>query len=358
MSAKIFVSSTIKDLKHLRTAISDGILELGHEPILSEELRMDFNKGNSFDSCMRAIEECDFYILVVGDTYGTESDTGRSITHEELIHAKRLKKHMMVFVESDTWTLANKKLIEDPKFAAFVDEARGDWQYAKKFDDFRVIKEFIQNQLSFLLRNYIQTGYKPEEIPLLEEKIKGQDLELNFLTALLKYSKDPKVTKRDFDRILTNFNFSFTSGYLQDVNEFDFIEISKPKGITLWKANTDKQQLEMLGGTGDINAEKEAFDFKNPDSFVAVTYDTKDSKVFSVNDDEQLSNKQEIVVCYNIQTNFVLAIHLYIETIQIQVKTLEEQQALDYLTITEIERKNKKIFTYLNVFLKNLKEGE
>ncbi len=75
----------------------------------------DFKKdssGNSYDACLRAIEQCDYYILLIGSRVGGyySSDPPISITQQEYRTAyqqfeKGIIKRLFTFVREDIWTI-------------------------------------------------------------------------------------------------------------------------------------------------------------------------------------------------------------------------------------------------------------
>ena len=68
---KIFVSSTIYDFQDLRSALKYWLQEYGYETQLSEY--NDFQKDltlNSYDACLKSIENCDYFILLIGGRRG------------------------------------------------------------------------------------------------------------------------------------------------------------------------------------------------------------------------------------------------------------------------------------------------
>ena len=67
----VFVSSTIYDFADLRSALKYWLEEMGFGVRMSEF--NDFVKDsseNSYDACFKAIEECDYYILLIGSRVG------------------------------------------------------------------------------------------------------------------------------------------------------------------------------------------------------------------------------------------------------------------------------------------------
>ena len=68
---KIFVSSTIYDFADLRSALKYWLNEMGFEVFMSEYnyFRKD-SSDNSYIACLNAIQECDYYILLIGARVG------------------------------------------------------------------------------------------------------------------------------------------------------------------------------------------------------------------------------------------------------------------------------------------------
>ena len=68
---RIFVSSTIYDFRDLRSALKYWLEQFGYEVRLSEF--NDFTKRldeNAYNACLRAIEESDYYVLLIGTRVG------------------------------------------------------------------------------------------------------------------------------------------------------------------------------------------------------------------------------------------------------------------------------------------------
>jgi hypothetical protein len=98
MIPNIFISSTIHDLSHLRDSIRDLILELGYNPIMSEYGEIGFLPSESAEqSCYLALRDCQLSIVIIGKRYGSISENGLSITHNEF-RTTRDKKIPVIFL--------------------------------------------------------------------------------------------------------------------------------------------------------------------------------------------------------------------------------------------------------------------
>jgi hypothetical protein len=124
---RVFVSSTIYDFRDLRSAIKLWLEEYGYEVLMSD--LNDFRQSpdqNSYQSCLQAIDDCDYFILLIGGRVGGWYDRENriSITRMEYRHAyERLKVgklKLIGFVRKEIWDIREdrnslKKYLEDER---------------------------------------------------------------------------------------------------------------------------------------------------------------------------------------------------------------------------------------------------
>jgi hypothetical protein len=157
---KVFVSSTVYDFRDLRSALKLWLEEYGYEVLMSEF--NDFPQipdRNSYESCLRSIENSDYFVLFVGGRVGGWYDHANrvSITRKEYQCAyERLKQgnlRLLVFVRKEVWDVredrqALKKFLEDE--ATFDKELSSEAKaklvnHPSKFlNDAEIIIDFIQ----------------------------------------------------------------------------------------------------------------------------------------------------------------------------------------------------------------------
>ena len=105
MIPNVFVSSTIADLEHLRDAIRETILELGYNPVMSDYGDIGYLPTKSAeDSCYVTMPECQLAVLVIGKRYGTKSENGLSITHNEFRKAKEHRIPTIFIIDKEVWS--------------------------------------------------------------------------------------------------------------------------------------------------------------------------------------------------------------------------------------------------------------
>lgn len=159
----IFISSTCYDLSQIRDDLKRSVLELGHNPILSElkDFPVDPMLSNA-ENCINAINnEADIFVLIIGDRYGAVLDTGKSITNTEFLAA--LNKGIPIY------TFALKKMtailpiwennpngdyssiVDNNKVFDFLSEVRkkrGLWNF--EFEKAQDVIDILKAQLSNL----------------------------------------------------------------------------------------------------------------------------------------------------------------------------------------------------------------
>ena len=94
---RIFISSTYCDLVDERTEIIQSIIERGYIP-LGMELFPSSNRTIE-ETINKEIKTCDYYVLIIGDRYGTIRDEGISFTEWEYNIAKELEIPIIIFVK-------------------------------------------------------------------------------------------------------------------------------------------------------------------------------------------------------------------------------------------------------------------
>jgi len=109
---QIFVSSTYKDLKDERKSIIENISKMGHLPV-GMELFVASN-DEQFEHIKKVIDNCDYYILVLGGRYGSVSpNTAISYTEMEYDYAIKRGLPVLVFPYSNIENLPMNKKDED-----------------------------------------------------------------------------------------------------------------------------------------------------------------------------------------------------------------------------------------------------
>ena len=98
----IFISSSFRDLRDIRTEIVKEILKIGHIPVGMELFRAGNDKNLLFIE--KEIQTCDIFVLLVGSRLGTKVslDKKSSYTEWEYSKACELGKPTFVFLVNNS----------------------------------------------------------------------------------------------------------------------------------------------------------------------------------------------------------------------------------------------------------------
>lgn len=125
--AKVYVSSTVLDLKAERQAVIDWLIAADHQPVHS--YRPDSETVR--ESCLDDIDRCDLYVLLLGSRYGFQPDDGNpehlSITHLEFRRAGTSNIPRLALLRTSVPDLNQSDLLDPVRSAlwkAFADEVR------------------------------------------------------------------------------------------------------------------------------------------------------------------------------------------------------------------------------------------
>jgi hypothetical protein len=104
---QVFISSTFKDLAEERQDTLKSVLDMGHIPSGMEIFPAA--DVEQFEYIKKIIDECDYYVLIVGGRYGSVDDAGVSFTEKEYRYAVSQKKTVLAFIHNDLGSIPTGK---------------------------------------------------------------------------------------------------------------------------------------------------------------------------------------------------------------------------------------------------------
>src|ERR1700730_18241531 len=117
--ARVYVSSTIADLRRERRAVMDWLVAAQHQVVHSYRP----NGETVRDSCLEDVDTCDLYVLILGHRYGfqpaDENPEGLSITHLEFRRAGQSSVPRVALLRTSIPEVSLSDM-EDPRRAALV----------------------------------------------------------------------------------------------------------------------------------------------------------------------------------------------------------------------------------------------
>lgn len=93
---QVFVSSTFEDLQEERKEVMQALLELDCIPSGME--LFPASNDDQWTLIKNVIDDCDYYLLIIGGRYGSENDEGISYTQMEFEYALQQGKPMISFL--------------------------------------------------------------------------------------------------------------------------------------------------------------------------------------------------------------------------------------------------------------------
>lgn len=171
--AKVYVSSTVADLKGEREAVIDWLVAAGHQPVHSYVP----NSETVRDSCLADIDGCDLYVLILGHRYGFQPGEDNpdklSITHLEFRRAKGKPRVALLRTSIPNVSLSDIGNPEQFKrVQAFREEVQREVRPAEFNDDKGLIQALstgVQSELAKLARqpDNQAPANKPLPMPVL-----------------------------------------------------------------------------------------------------------------------------------------------------------------------------------------------
>jgi len=113
---QVFISSTFSDLTQERQDTIRSVLDLGHIPSGMEIFPAA--DVEQFEYIKKVVDECDYYVLIIGARYGSTDAAGISFTEKEYDYAVEMKKTVLAFIHGDPGSIPVAKVDIDPTLAA------------------------------------------------------------------------------------------------------------------------------------------------------------------------------------------------------------------------------------------------
>ncbi len=238
---QVFVSSTYTDLREARQEVMQALLELDCIPAGME--LFPAADDDQWTLIKRAIDDCDYYIVIIAGRYGSIGKEGKSFTQLEYEYAISQEKPVIAFLHKEPGKLP-------------AENTEKDSEKTKKLDDFRSLAQkkmvnywktpadlgsVVSRSLIKLIKNNPATGWvKADLLPsqdankeILELRKKVDELERELETVSttppqetvhlaqgddefeIKYTfRSSNSDPNDSIRAISRFYDTFTASYL------------------------------------------------------------------------------------------------------------------------------------------------
>jgi hypothetical protein len=197
---QIFVSSTYEDLVEERQEVMHALLELNCIPSGME--LFPASDDDQWTLIKRVIDDCDYYIVIIGARYGCIGKMGISYTEMEYDYALETGKPIIAFVHKDPSAIANKKSEQTDNGKKLLKEfvLKVQNKTCKKWSDPKDLGSVVSRSLMNLLNTHPAVGWVKAdqllnqdyatEIVRLRNKIDKLEAELQ-----INSTKAPKGTE-------------------------------------------------------------------------------------------------------------------------------------------------------------------
>ncbi len=136
----VFISSTYDDLKEQRQALMGVALENNFIPVGMEQFHAA--PASQWDVITKMIDECDFYLLVIGGRYGSiDEEAGISYTEKEYNYAKTKGLPVLVLIKESSAITESEQDTGDEKYDKYTK--------MRKLEEFRNRVKNDENTVDF-----------------------------------------------------------------------------------------------------------------------------------------------------------------------------------------------------------------
>ena len=217
---QVFVSSTYIDLQEERQEVIKALLELDCFPS-----SMEFFPSTDDDQwtlIKQIIDDCDYYIVIIGGRYGSISSEGISYTEKEYRYALETGKPIIGFLHSDPKNLPVKNSELDPEAIKKLEEFKElvqkkmckYWGNAVELGSV-VSRSFIKLQKSHPAIGWVRGNLIPEKdssIEILELTREIERLKQKIEDTKTKAPKGSEKLAQGYDKIVLNYTCESNDG--------------------------------------------------------------------------------------------------------------------------------------------------
>jgi len=211
----LFISSTYEDLKEERQALIGVALENGFIPVGMEQFHGA--PADQWTVITKIIDDCDFYLLIVGGRYGSiDESVNISYTEKEYDYAKSKGIPVLVLIKNPSSITENKKDEGYGKYDkyelmkrldAFRDKVKNDGNTVAFFDDLNGLKyeasPTLQNAIKFANDSAGWVRYK-DVSDVINEEAEGR------IKANTEFDDQQQRMLEEMRELLTGFGSRLT----------------------------------------------------------------------------------------------------------------------------------------------------
>ncbi|MCH7959977.1 MAG: DUF4062 domain-containing protein [Candidatus Hydrogenedentes bacterium] len=225
---QVFVSSTYRDLLEARQEVMQALLELDCIPA-GMELFPAAN-DDQWTLIKQVINDCDYYIVVIGGRYGSLGPEDKSFTQLEYEYAAQQGKPIIAFLHKDPGKLPSEDTEKDPENVTKLGEFRAlaEQRLVRYWNNPADLGSAVSRSLIKLIKNNPATGWvkadllpskeSTEEILLLRKKVDALERELEGSRTTTPKETEQFAQGEDLYEIKFSFNAYLSDEYYDRTN--------------------------------------------------------------------------------------------------------------------------------------------
>ncbi len=231
---QIFISSTYTDLQVERQEVLKSVLKLRHIPVGMEHF-VATNK-EQFEYIKRLLDETDYYVIIIGNRYGSQADDGVSYTEKEFDYAVSLGIPVIACIHSNPDSLpVSKSDIE-------IDAKQKLQEFRSKVMHHRMVSYFnwdnpseLSAEVVVALVNAISDNPRPgwERVTSFENSdLLNQINDLRIENEKMKSLLEQKQQSEEQEQLIMNFPWKTVRTFEGYSKWQDYKNISIPVSLT------------------------------------------------------------------------------------------------------------------------------
>ncbi len=204
---QIFVSSTYADLKDERTLVIQTLMEMDCIPAGMELFPAVDEEQWAF--IQKVIDDCDYYLLIIGGRYGSTTPEGISYTEKEFDYAVQKGLKIVALIHGEPGIIPSNKSEQDPdlkkRLTDFIDKVKTG-RLVKFWKNAQELPGLVSLSMSKTIKTYPATGWvradKVASESILAEinQLRKENMQLRKTVTELDLNKKYKIENiADFD---------------------------------------------------------------------------------------------------------------------------------------------------------------
>lgn len=194
---QVFISSTYEDLKEERAAVTQCLLNNNCIPVGMEQFPA--SNMSQMEYIKKMLDDCDYYILIIGGRYGSLDDDGVGYTEKEYNYALQKGIPVMAFINAHPEKLSYDKCeqtdIGREKFKTFCDRVWKNRKLVKGYENIGDLKSHVGDAINFAMREYPGVGWvRGDSVSIAVDDSSARELEELHAKIEELASNTPKIT--------------------------------------------------------------------------------------------------------------------------------------------------------------------